>query len=608
MADKQISDLTSASAMTDGSLFVIEQGGAAKSANWGMVKNYISPGVAAQYSSSAIYNVGDYVIYNGQLYRCITPITTAETWTAAHWTAAVLGDDVGEVKSALNNSAPIGHNYINPGNCLFGKTWGETVGVSTPFNYYDESNTGLCMNLIPVKVGDVLYVGHDYDSDYSSYGLFGVFFWSTDYTFIKRVNSTNTITVTDNGYASVLLFACNSIDDVIKRRYYANLNQLYGFDDMAITNSMLEQTDGYAPVDFTLLNGFYDYDGSFYTSTDYQVAVIPAIPGEEYKITSLVNGPTNWPCAYFFNSQMVGIGSTPRVSETTHFINEVVKIPQNCSYLIVHNWPLGQNTGPARYQLQVLKKSHATVAKPLAGKNVLIFGDSITYEPSRWRDTFFKITGANPILCISYPGAHLTDYPNTVLDGNYNTDADNNIHNTICNQVYYLLTHRESDYADINPDIIIIAAGTNDSSEVDYSEQSDINVYNNVSGWIDVDTINRTTFDGAMRWIHSKLCDAYPNAKIVFCSPIQLAVQFHEDIINITVAKEKKMERVAGKLADLLVKAGTRSGITGEHETAYQPGKYFSDGIHPNAYGGKVLGTFYANEITSMFTTGTVNP
>ena len=100
MADKQISDLTSASVMTDGSLFVIEQGGAAKSANWGMVKNYISTGVADQYSSSATYNVGDYVIYNGQLYRCTTAITTAESWTAAHWTATVLGDDVGELKSA----------------------------------------------------------------------------------------------------------------------------------------------------------------------------------------------------------------------------------------------------------------------------------------------------------------------------------------------------------------------------------------------------------------------------------------------------------------------------------------------------------------------------
>lgn len=99
MADKQISDLTAATGLTDGSLFVIEQSGAAKSANWGMVKNYISPGVAAQYSSSSTYNVGDYVIYNGQLYRCTTAITTDEIWTAAHWTAAVLGSDISSMKS-----------------------------------------------------------------------------------------------------------------------------------------------------------------------------------------------------------------------------------------------------------------------------------------------------------------------------------------------------------------------------------------------------------------------------------------------------------------------------------------------------------------------------
>lgn len=101
MADKQISDLTSASALTDGSLFVLEQAGAAMKANWGMMKNYISPGVAAQYSTSATYDVGDYVIYNGQLYRCTTAITTAETWTAAHWTAAVLCDDFVELKEDL---------------------------------------------------------------------------------------------------------------------------------------------------------------------------------------------------------------------------------------------------------------------------------------------------------------------------------------------------------------------------------------------------------------------------------------------------------------------------------------------------------------------------
>lgn len=103
MADKQISDLTSASSLTDGSLFVLEQGGAAKKANWGMMKNYLSPGIAPQYSTSSTYAVGDYVIHNDQLYRCITAITTAEDWTAAHWTAAVLGNDVGDLKSAFDN-------------------------------------------------------------------------------------------------------------------------------------------------------------------------------------------------------------------------------------------------------------------------------------------------------------------------------------------------------------------------------------------------------------------------------------------------------------------------------------------------------------------------
>lgn len=101
MADKQISDLTSASGLTDGSLFVLEQGGAALKANWGMMKNYISPGVAAQYSTSATYNDGDYVMYNGQLYRCNTAITTAESWTAAHWTSVVIGDDVSDIIRAF---------------------------------------------------------------------------------------------------------------------------------------------------------------------------------------------------------------------------------------------------------------------------------------------------------------------------------------------------------------------------------------------------------------------------------------------------------------------------------------------------------------------------
>lgn len=57
--------------------------------------------IAGAYSSTSTYNVGDYVWYNGSLYRCKTAITTGEAWTAAHWTAAVLGNDAHELKSTI---------------------------------------------------------------------------------------------------------------------------------------------------------------------------------------------------------------------------------------------------------------------------------------------------------------------------------------------------------------------------------------------------------------------------------------------------------------------------------------------------------------------------
>lgn len=57
--------------------------------------------LAPAYSTSATYAVGQYVTYNGGLYRCTTAITSAESWTAAHWTAAKVGNDLSDLKSAL---------------------------------------------------------------------------------------------------------------------------------------------------------------------------------------------------------------------------------------------------------------------------------------------------------------------------------------------------------------------------------------------------------------------------------------------------------------------------------------------------------------------------
>ena len=59
--------------------------------------------VAAVYSATKPYTVGNYSYYNGTLYRCISPIPSGEAWTAAHWTAAKIGDDVTELKTVLTD-------------------------------------------------------------------------------------------------------------------------------------------------------------------------------------------------------------------------------------------------------------------------------------------------------------------------------------------------------------------------------------------------------------------------------------------------------------------------------------------------------------------------
>lgn len=233
---------------------------------------------------------------------------------------------------------------------------------------------------------------------------------------------------------------------------------------------------------------------------------------------------------------------------------------------------------------------------PLDGKNVLVFGDSIAYTSLRWRDEFYRLTRANELACISNVGAHLTDYNTTTpLDGNYTSTADGGVHNVVCNQVYYWLTNMPSQ---VEPDIIIISASTNDTQTVEQLAV-DLNVYTDSSGWLDVDAIDRTSFDGAMRWITSKLREEYTNAAIVFASPIQSAEAIHK--LEYQLAKEAKMEKVCKRLSARLIKATSESGITGEFEVNNGMGRYLNDGLHPNELGGVVLGTYYANALETMF-------
>lgn len=59
--------------------------------------------VAVPYASITFpVPLGKYTYYNNNLYRCITPIASSESFTAAHWIQVRLGDDVSDLKSAID--------------------------------------------------------------------------------------------------------------------------------------------------------------------------------------------------------------------------------------------------------------------------------------------------------------------------------------------------------------------------------------------------------------------------------------------------------------------------------------------------------------------------
>ena len=53
-----------------------------------------NPNISDAYDDTATYSEGDYCIYSNTLYKANTDISTAESWTAAHWTSTTVGEEL----------------------------------------------------------------------------------------------------------------------------------------------------------------------------------------------------------------------------------------------------------------------------------------------------------------------------------------------------------------------------------------------------------------------------------------------------------------------------------------------------------------------------------
>ena len=264
---------------------------------------------------------------------------------------------------------------------------------------------------------------------------------------------------------------------------------------------------------------------------------------------------------------------------------------------------------------------------PTKGCVFMSLGDSITTE-SYYIKPLREILQPSKYYNLAVAGAWWADKNGTRYDGNPQFNgADNNVNNVIGNQVQKIIDNPD-DYAEA-PDIIIIAAGTNDSGNLGVSNNAPINdmrstidlVYQNRDGIIPIseptfdenDTYKefRKTIAGAMRYCVTKLQQIFPRAKIYILTPIQGCFDSKDYYWGIAT-KQEYISECAKHLGVPVIHVGEECGInsdfewrgamwtapTGSHERS---GRDLIDGLHPNANGSKKMADYIANYIINNY-------
>ena len=109
--------------------------------------------VAPAYSASSTYNVGDYVTYNGELYKCRVVIDTAEDWTSNHWRKSSVNSEITDLNDRINyNEWGFRRNFITINNTEFESgRWSGRKKVASDYHWR-------LSKLIPITKGTTIVV------------------------------------------------------------------------------------------------------------------------------------------------------------------------------------------------------------------------------------------------------------------------------------------------------------------------------------------------------------------------------------------------------------------------------------------------------------------
>ena len=223
----------------------------------------------------------------------------------------------------------------------------------------------------------------------------------------------------------------------------------------------------------------------------------------------------------------------------------------------------------------------------LGNKTIVIMGDSITMQNqidgngnmtkvnTNWPDYAMPLLGDPTVY-------------NFAQDGSTYHDVSGSLTYQTFTKQYNLMVSKG-----INPDIIILAFGTNDYQ---YTHTDDYATAMNIYS---LNGLDKTNNYQSIRWAYWTLTENYPNALIIVSTPIQRA-----DVgVSSTNWIREAITQMARPYCMNVVDAMLESGIMGQYEKApgYGAGRYLADGLHPNTAGKKLLGRYWAYKIAQLF-------
>lgn len=220
-------------------------------------------------------------------------------------------------------------------------------------------------------------------------------------------------------------------------------------------------------------------------------------------------------------------------------------------------------------------------------KKIIVFGDSITAigevpetKNSGWTSYFKASVKPSEWYNFAIGGSTWCDYENG--NGNFMSMEIENMKN--------------ANIADV--DCVIFASGTNDTNiTVPTDAEVESAFYDSSMNKIAIDDVDRTTWQGAMRYAVDSVRYLYPHAKIFICTPIQREYQSDEPVrslYSIIKAKNEIIKKMCARLGVECIDT-EQCGITGTEAVD------FVDHLHPSVNGAKKIARYNTARFMAWF-------